>query len=191
MPLAPEQRFRQVIIMGVRRRAGEHAGTALVRERLDAIRDELPPEMPERWPHEPYVVPSAKSADLTFACSRMEPRQLAEEIRRHPCLWEQFNLYLGRGTLGKRRPLRQLSDWHLALALAAGQVSGVVHARDGRTFVIKGDTHKEKETRVEHRLRDDDTVEEIRTLTDRFVPVIRALDFTPGSPSFGQAITIR
>ncbi len=189
--LAPEQRFKQVIIMGVRRRSGENAGAATTRERLNAVRETLPPELPVQWPHEPYVVPAVKSADVTFACSRMELRQLADEIRRHPCLWEQFNLQLGQGVTGHRRPLRQLSDWHLSLALAAGQVSGVVHSTDGRTFVIKGDTHKEKETKVEQRLRDDDTVEEIRTLTDRFVPVIRALDFTPGSLSFGKAITIK
>lgn len=32
---------------------------------------------------------------------------------------------------------------------------------------------------------------ETRILTDRFVPVIRAIDFTPGSASFGQIVTIR
>ncbi|MEJ1343124.1 MAG: DUF6094 domain-containing protein [Candidatus Sedimenticola sp. (ex Thyasira tokunagai)] len=189
--LAPEQRFKQVVIMGIRRRSGENAGAAATRERLNAVRETLPPELPAQWPHEPYVVPAVKSADVTFASSRMELRQLADEIRRHPCLWEQFNLHLGQGVVGHRRPLRQLSDWHLSLALAAGQVSGVVHSTDGRTFVIKGDTHKEKTTKVEQRLRDDDSVEEIRTLTDRFVPVIRALDFTPDSPSFGKAITIK
>lgn len=189
--LAPEQRFKQAVIMGIRRRSGENAGAAATREMLNSIRETLPPELPAQWLHEPYVVPAMKSAEVTFACSRMEARQLADEIRRHPCLWEQFNLHLGQGVTEHRRPLRHLSDWHLSLALAAGQVSGVVRSVDGRTFVIKGDTHKAKDTKVEQRLREDDSVEEIRTLTDKFVPVIRALDFTPDSPSFGQAITIR
>jgi len=88
--------------------------------------------------------------------------------------------------LGLRRSLRPF-----ALALAAGQVSGVVRAADGRVYVIKGDTHKEKEAKVEVEEKPNGRITETRILTDRFVPVIRALDFTPGSPSFGQVLVIR
>lgn len=189
--LAPEQRFKQVVIIGVRRRSGSHPEAKAIRDKLNAIREQLPPVLPLSWQGEPYVVPMIKSAELTFACSNMSLRQLADEIQRYPCLWEQFSLHLGQGVAGHRRPLRRLSDWHLALALAAGQISGTVRSKDGRVFVIKGDTHKEKDTKVEHRLSGDDAVEEIRTLTDRFVPVIRALDFTQGSKTFGQSIIIK
>lgn len=34
-------------------------------------------------------------------------------------------------------------------------------------------------------------ITETRILTDRFVPVIRALDFTPDSPDFGRVLVIR
>ena len=89
--------------------------------------------------------------------------------------------------------MRALSDWHLALAVTAtaGQVSGVVRSKDGRVYVIKGNTHKEKVLKVEHETRPEGRTAEIRIHTDRFVPVIRALDFTPGSPSFGDALVIR
>jgi len=67
----------------------------------------------------------------------------------------------------------------------------VVRAADGRVYVIKGDTHKEKEAKVEVEEKPNGRITETRILTDRFVPVIRALDFTPGSPSFGQVLVIR
>jgi hypothetical protein len=44
----------------------------------------------------------------------------------------------------QRQPLWALSRWHLALSLAAGQVSGVVSSNDGRrVYVIKGDVRRE------------------------------------------------
>ena len=39
--------------------------------------------------------------------------------------------------------------------------------------------------------RDDGTVAETRILTDKFVPVIRAWDMTPGSSTCGAVLTIR
>lgn len=38
---------------------------------------------------------------------------------------------------------------------------------------------------------DDGTVAETRILTDKFVPVIRAWDMTPGSSTCGEVLTIR
>jgi hypothetical protein len=84
-----------------------------------------------------------------------------------------------------------LSHWHLALALAAGAISGVVTSKTGKVFVVKGDTHKEKSLKTEYTERDDGSIVETRILTDRFVPVIRALDLTPGSSTWGQVLTIR
>lgn len=67
----------------------------------------------------------------------------------------------------------------------------MVHAADGRVYVIKGDTHKEKEAKVEVEEKPNGQITETRILTDRFVPVIRALDVTPGSPSLGRVLVIR
>jgi hypothetical protein len=88
-------------------------------------------------------------------------------------------------------PARALSHWHLALALAAGAISGVVTSKTGKVLVVKGDTHKEKSLTTEYTERDDGSVAETRILTDRFVPVIRAWDMTPGSPTRGEVLTIR
>jgi len=188
---APEQRFKQVVVFGIRRRTAEAMGIARTRNLLLAGAEKPFPVLPETWPHPPYVVPSALAGEANFACSRLDPHQLADELRRHHGLWDRFELVFGNTGRGLRRPLRALSDWHLALALAAGQVSGVVQAADGRVYVIKGDTHKEKEAKTEIEEKPNGQITETRILTDRFVPVIRALDFTPDSPSFGQVLVIR
>jgi hypothetical protein len=79
----------------------------------------------------------------------------------------------------------------LALVLAAGQVAGIVRSNDGmRTLVVKGDTFKDKKETVQVE-EDGDQTKEVRIVLDVFVPVIKALDFTEGSPSYGKVITIK
>ncbi|MFF6503349.1 class I SAM-dependent methyltransferase, partial [Pseudomonas aeruginosa] len=39
--------------------------------------------------------------------------------------------------------------------------------------------------------REDGSIAETRILTDKFVPVIRAWDMTPGSATRGEVLTIR
>lgn len=188
---AAEQRFKQVVVLGVRRRAAEAVASADARKRLEAAgAGEGLQELPERWCEDYYRVP-ASSGEAKFALGVVEPRQLADEISRLPTLWDQFDLRFAHAEQAHRRPLRGLSRWHLALALAAGQVSGEVRAADGRVYVVKGDTHKEKVTKVEVEEADNGSTREVRILTDRFVPTIRAIDFTPTSPSFGRVLTIR
>jgi len=84
-----------------------------------------------------------------------------------------------------------MTDWHLALALAAGQVSGTVKSKDGRVFVIKGDTYKDRTRETKTTVDDEGNVKETRIVTDRFVPAIRALDVTANSPTFGEAFVIQ
>lgn len=189
---APEERFKQAVIFGVRKRTAETTRRADTKALLVALgQGEYTTVLPEGDWACPYVVPAAPKAEFTFTFGGMDPAQLAGEIHRYPCLWDQFTLRFGQVVTTHRRPLRRLSEWHLALALAAGQVSGVVEAKDGRVFVLKGDTHKEKAVSVTQEADDKGRTSEVRVHLDRFVPVIRALDFTPGSPSFGQALTIR
>jgi hypothetical protein len=83
-----------------------------------------------------------------------------------------------------------LSDWHLALALAAGQISGVVESESGRRLLIKGDTFKERDVATTFETRSDGSVAEIQTYTDKFVPIITGIDFTPG-PGYGKVVAIR
>lgn len=194
---APEQQFKQIVVLGIRKRTGTanngvDTSDAITRKRLDASNsDAVLSELPEAWLNEPYIVPVAPQGDFAYSLSRMDAAQLADEIKRQPCLWDQFGLKFGRVATHARRPLRAPSDWHLALLLAAGQVSGLVVSNDGqRKLVIKGDTFKEKTIKIETQELSDGSHTEVRIHTDRFVPVIRALDFTHG-PDYGRVVTIR
>jgi tRNA1(Val) A37 N6-methylase TrmN6 len=189
--MAPEQRFKQIVVMGIKRRAGETDSD--VRSRLIAIGagDLKPEEFPALWPHAPYVVPATAQEPKLYAV-RIDQRQLAEVISGTPSLWQQMGLIFHYEQIGHRRPLRQLSPWHLALALAAGQVAGCVRSQDGRVFVIKGDTVKDKVVTQEHEFNKEGDLASTRSIhTDRFIPTIRALDFTPASPSYGRCLTIK
>ncbi|HHH9209331.1 TPA: class I SAM-dependent methyltransferase, partial [Pseudomonas aeruginosa] len=89
-----------------------------------------------------------------------------------------------------RPPVRELSRWHLALALAAGAISGVVQSKSGRILVVKGDTYKDKVRKTEFTEDDDGNITEVRILTDRFIPIIRAWEMTPSSVNQGRVLTI-
>lgn len=190
--LAPEQKFKQVVVLGRRRRSGDGSGVVVTRKRLRTFAqdDDDASVLPEVWTLVPYTVPAVPHGAFAFQSMAVEPRQLAVEIGRFPTLWNQFDVHFGCKAAVQRRPLRRPSDWHLALLLAAGDISGVVTARDGRQFVVKGSCHKEKQARTEIVMDDDGNPSEVRTLTDKFVSQITALDFTPGSEMFGRRLTI-
>lgn len=189
--MAPEQRFRQCVILGVKRRSDRP--DPRVATLLEAVgRGDLPETLPEAWTEEPYLVPGiTEGAEFSLRALRIDAAQLEAELVRLAghTLWPRFPAMFATSRTPNRPPLRAMSRWHLALALAAGQIGGVIRSRSGRTLLIKGDTFKEKETHVEYEERRDGTVAETRILTDRFVPVIRAIDLTPG-PGYGDIVTI-
>jgi len=191
---APEQQFKQIVVFGVRRRTREAVGdkSGAKQRLLSIVAGELEPdELPEQWSLEPYEVPTSPGGEVKFNYTRLDADQLFDETQRNPCLWDQFDLKFRRLALeSSRRPLRSMSDWHLALALAAGQVSGLVRSQDGRQFLIKGGTHKEKMREVRQEIQPDNTLTSTTILTDRFVPTIRAIDFTPG-PDYARVVEIR
>lgn len=202
---APEQQFRQAVILGKKRSRASDPDQRVVK-RLTQARDNLYLNaegawvegfatacvLPAVWRDAPYAVPpTLGSTDVMFHSVRIDQRQLKEEIQSSSALWHRFDLLFRHQASTRRPPLRKLSPWHLALMLAAGQVSGVVRSRDGQVFVVKGDTYKAKSVRTETEVNEntgDATI--TRIATDKFVPVIRALDFTPGSATFGRAISI-
>ena len=150
-------------------------------------------ELPRQWTQERYVVPSvAYGSEFDFRAIRLDGPQLAQELDRwqNSLLWTGFDTTFSQAKSEHRRPLRDMTKWHLALALAAGQVTGRIESKDGRVFLIKGDTFKEKSCAVEYQENADGHVSETRIMTDKFVPVIRGIDFTPG-PTLGQIVTIR
>lgn len=192
---AAESIYKQAVVVGERRRSPVQSGeTREVRDYLESIRSGGNEELlPAHWQGEPYRVPAAMSTgQFRFHAVNVDIARLREEITRFPCLWPQFDLHLGNTAKTRRPPLRALSRWHLALSLAAGQVSGVVRSNDGRkVYVVKGDTFKKKEVTTTFEESASGGITEIRTATDVFVPAIRALDFTPGSSTFGKALVIQ
>ena len=144
---------------------------------------------------EPGVMSHARmtgtNLSVRMRVSAMEPEQFADEVGRLQGLWPSLDTHLGAAQQSLRPPARALSHWHLALALAAGAISGVVRSKTGRVLVVKGDTHKDKTLQREFTEREDGSIAETRILTDKFVPVIRAWDMTPGSPTRGEVLTIR
>ncbi|MFJ5483754.1 DUF6094 domain-containing protein [Pectobacterium actinidiae] len=191
---AVDTQFKQVVLFGRRVRQRELAGDEAksIRTHLlqlgqgDLEAEELPPE----WPLLPYVVPAIPAEPEHFYRISMDPAQFAEEVQRLRGLWPSLETHLGAAQQSLRPPARALSQWHLALALAAGAISGVVQSPSGRTLAVKGDTHKQKSTSTEYRERDDGSLAETRILTDKFVPVIRAWDLSPGSATLGRILTI-
>lgn len=192
---AVETKFQQVVIFGRRVRQRDQASDSVKAARallLQVGRGDVEADaLPADWPFEPYVVPASTAEPEHFYRVTMEPEQFAEEVGRLQGLWPMLDTHLGAAQQSQRPPARALSHWHLALALAAGAISGVVRSRAGRVLVVKGDTHKDKTLRREYTEREDGSLAETRILTDRFVPVIRAWDMTPGSPTLGDVLTIR
>ena len=190
--MAPEQAFKQCVIFGVRRRSLP-PDPAVVKMLECGGRGELSEQvLPEAWPDEPYRVPECEDAEFRFQAQRIDAAQLAAEVQRFEAstLWPQFANHFGQLGRQHRRPLRQMSPWHLALALAAGQICGRVESASGQVLLIKGDTFKGKSKSVEVQEGPDGAISETVILTDTFVPVIRGLDFTPG-PDLGAVVTIQ
>ena len=191
---AVDTQFKQVVIFGRRTRQRDLAGDDVksVRTRLLQIGqgEQEAQELPTDWPLLPYVIPIAQGEPEHFYRLSMEPAQFAEEVGRLQGLWPSFETHLGVAQQSLRPPARGLSQWHLALALAAGAISGVVQSKAGRVLAVKGDTHKQKTTSTEYRERDDGSLAETRILTDKFVPVIRAWDLSPDSATRGRILTI-
>ena len=191
--MAPERQFRQCVIFGVRKRAG-HPSAAVVEALVKAAgAGELGEGLPEQWPHEPYAIPAmVADPEFRFNAIRIDGPQLADELRRlaRHTLWPQFQTVFSQTARAHRPPLRPLSKWHLALALAAGQITGTVRGADGRVLFIKGDTFKQKTRTVEAVISEKGDLSETVVLTDTFVPIIRGIDLTPG-PGLGTIVTIR
>ena len=171
--MAPEQQFKQAVIIGER---AHDVNIAETRAKLLEFA-----KGKNVFSEKRYTIPAVKKPELKFTINKLDARQLAEIVKNNPCLWRQFTGLFHKNFADIKRPLMDLSNWHLALALAAGQVSGIVHSRDNRRYLIKGDTYKKHNEHKE---------EGKRVLLDKFVPVIRAIDFTVGT-TYGNVLTIQ
>jgi Uncharacterised methyltransferase family (DUF6094) len=192
---AVDTQFKQVVIFGKRSRQRDQVSDDVKATRGLFLQigqgDIEAEELPSGWPFLPYTVPACSTEPEHFYRVTLDPVQFADEVQRLQGLWPAIETHLGATQHSLRPPARALSHWHLALALAAGAISGVVTSRTGRVLAVRGDTHKEKSLQTRYEERDDGSVAETRILTDVFVPVIRAWDMTPGSATLGQVLTIR
>lgn len=187
--------YRQVVVFG--RKAGNRSsiGKILAKTQQQVL---LQPEAAvpvhqaeaDYW----YEVPAAAAKPFRPLNHSVEADGLADELAHigNQTLWPHFGRFFREDcVLEKRRPLCALGKWHAALALAAGQVSGIVTASDGRRLLIKGSTHKTQVSSTEEQVREDGSVQYVTTNLDRFVPSIRAVDLTADSPGFGDVLTIK
>ena len=80
--MAPEQRFKQCVVFGIKRRS-DTPDLSVVKT-LEAIgQGELPPELPEHWRDEPYLVPATPSLpNFSFNAIRIDAAQLNDELVR-------------------------------------------------------------------------------------------------------------
>lgn len=190
--MSPEQSFKQCVLFGVKRRPGSPSA-AVVHRLVEFSQGQGQSELPAHWAGDPYLVPGPTPGDEpTFTIVRLDARQLGAELEAgllKVSLWPRFKQQMRPGARAAKPPLRAMTDWHLALALAAGQISGIVTSDGGRRLLIKGRTHKAKDTQIMRDTAADGTVSETRVLTDKFITVIRAIDLTPG-PELGQIVTI-
>jgi len=188
---APAQEFRQAVIIGVKRRPA-HPPAELVRQMVGFAAGQQ--EAIELDDTGVYLVPEVPELEFSFTLVRLDPRQLGQEIAgrmANSTLWPRYRQIFRSGQIqAHRRPLCPLSQWHLALALAAGQISGLVSC-DNRILLVKGATFKRKEISREFDHRPDGSVLQTTVAIDRFVPVIKAIDLTPDTPLFGSILTIR
>lgn len=190
---APEQRYKQIVLFGKRTLSENLSHIKSVKDKLIQIGAGkiFAPELPSMWFSEKYTVPAAPQTEVKFFTSRLDARQLLDEINNNPGLWDQFHQRFGSNIMPPRRPLMSLSEWHLALSLAAGQVSGIVTSTDGRIYIIKGDTYKDIQISKTYEENDNGDCIETTVHLDKFVPVLKALDMTPQSLTFGEVLTVR
>jgi hypothetical protein len=190
--LAPEQQFKQAVIFGVRTKGGSAEAKQVV-DRLVAFGQGHDTTSYAAWRQVRYVVPAPPATTVNMRTLKIDRVQLANELTGllADTMWGQFSFHFSNQVRSKRQWLCEPSPWHLALALAAGQVCGLVTARDGRKLLVKGDTRKEKETIVEVDEDEDGNTSEKRVLVDKFVPVISGIDVTRDRASFGAVVSVR
>ncbi|CAN7761570.1 DUF6094 domain-containing protein [Pseudorhodoferax sp. LjRoot39] len=188
--MAPEQRFQQCVIVATRRKSGNASKQVL--EMLAQVQTgEGVQELPEEWVSEPYVVPAVVDGEFNFHAMPIDAPQLGDELDRYRqhLLWEGFGAHFQRASFVCRPTLREMTPWHLALSLAAGQVTGRFRSAQGREFLVKGDTFKHKQRTVATEVNDKGEASQVITMLDRFVPVINAIEFTPDH-RLGQIVKV-
>lgn len=103
-------------------------------------------------------------------------------------LWQTFDAQFVRASDTQSiRPLYQLTDWHTCLLITSGVVGGIVD-NGKRRLLIKGRTMKIQTIKN----MEDENGELVSSQhRDRFQTIIKAIDLTTSSKSYGQIVDIR
>ncbi|WP_392560306.1 DUF6094 domain-containing protein [Orbus mooreae] len=193
---ASDKQFKQIVIMGKKVRQAEitleqkNHVKALFKTIFDG--EFMPKEVGEGICERRYSVPEPNEPEIkAFYKLPFTQGEFEESLNHVLGLWTDKQAFTQSLHKSQRRPLCQMSDWHLSLALAAGEIAGVVNSQTGKTYVIKGDTYKVQTKTTETKSDENgENVEMITTLTDKFIPSIKAWDFTPHSTTFGSLLVI-
>jgi Uncharacterised methyltransferase family (DUF6094) len=196
--LAPVTTYKQAVIVGIRARDKALDKTAY--EHLLAAVETPPATLPVHWSDAPYTVPEQlETVEHLLSVSALDARVLTQALfygskadegtNGRGMLWERFESLFRANPTHKRPSLNKLTPWHLALGLASGQVNGFVRSsHTGRYFLVKGNTIKTKDHAQVSELENGKTVV-THTATDRFRPLIKAIDMTPGG-NLGMIVQI-
>jgi tRNA1(Val) A37 N6-methylase TrmN6 len=176
---APERRFRQLVIFGYRNGASvRESDEKAVAHFLDIARRDKFEVLPS-LSNMRYDVPGSmvrRDDKFQFLASRLNEDDIIEYLNANPGMWATFQHDFGQRNVIRQRPLKPLSPWHTALALAAGLIGGVVTSKDGLQMIVKGATRKVGVPRVttdhNHETGVVTTTEEI---TESFSPSIRGV----------------
>ncbi|WP_037586993.1 DUF6094 domain-containing protein [Stenoxybacter acetivorans] len=186
--------FNQVVIMGIKPKNRAAIGKKQLQMQQQQLADWQHATTITEFPGYCYAVPAASDRVFRPISLCVDKDGLAAELPalRGQTLWTQFgSLFNSHVVADKRRPLTRLGQWHSALALAAGQVNGVVESATGQRLLIKGSTHKTKLKTQEQQTDSKGNSVVVVTELDRFVPRIRAIDLTHGSDRYGEVVTIQ
>ncbi|MFA0154538.1 DUF6094 domain-containing protein [Vibrio sp. 10N.261.46.A3] len=186
---AETDRFKQVVILGLKRdmRGEEHqVRRQLTAERLQKV-GEGQSRLSKMQGQRRYRITPISQRPFRFEKVRPEMSELSQAFREHQGLWRHFAMtFESPNRQSVPRPLKRLSPWHLSLSLAAGQISGRVTSNDGtKQLLVKGGTQKVKKTQTSV-----EGAQVVTTTIDQFVPLIRAINVTPGQ-DFGKIVMIQ
>lgn len=192
---ACDKKFKQVVIFGKKVRQNDITlqDKNNVKSKFKAIFEGkvIPKEIGDDDDEPHYLIPSPIDKDVkSFYKLSFSNDEFSQEINQIGGLWNDFNLFFNCFKYSKRQPLCQMSDWHLSLALVAGEINGIVTSETGKTYIIKGDTFKTRVKHVDNTTDDDGNFEIRTTLIDKFIPSITAWDMTKDSDSFGDILNI-
>lgn len=189
---ACDHQFKQVVIIGRKIRQNDITQQMKndIKTRFKAIFDGVIPDDISIADQPIYQIPKSENDVKSFYKLSFTDDELRQEVK-NKGLWRDFNLFFKGCSELKRQPLCKMSNWHLSLALAAGEINGIVKSNTGKTYIIKGNTFKSKSKHIENVMDNDGAIIESKTiLTDKFVPSIQAWDITPYSETFGSLLVI-